>query len=398
VARLYSRRVPAARPFRSASLSSVSFSAAEPRAPVAVAFVSSHALSGGSERYLELLLGELGREWARAVVSLEDGPFVTRLRALGHDVEVVPTPARLGILPAAWRLRRALLRRRPQLVHANGVKAALVAVLATPGTGIPVIWVKHDFSWDGPLARVVAWRCALVVAVSGAAAATFGRRLRGRVRVVPNGIPDYARDSGGRRAVAELVAAADAPVVALVGRLHRAKGQLELVEAAPTVLARRPDARFLLLGADDPNQPGYARAVRSRIAELGVGAAFTLAGHRDDPIRVMSGCDMVVLPSVADERGGGREACPFALLEAMSVEAPVVAYAVGGIPEVLGDCGRLVPEGDRAALADAIVALLAREGERERAAACARARVRERHSLERAVDAMRRAYLEVASG
>jgi glycosyltransferase involved in cell wall biosynthesis len=371
--------------------------AATSLAPVRVAFVSSHAAGGGSERYLELLLGELEHDWIASVIALEDGPFVDKLRELGHEAEVVPTGARAGIAPAALRLRRALLRRRPEVVHANGVKAALVAVLATPGTGIPVVWVKHDFSWDGPLASAVASRCALVVAVSGAITTTFGRRVRGRVRVIPNGIPDYRRDPDGPAVVAELVGGAEASVTALVGRLHPAKGQLELVEAAPAVLARRPDARFLLIGGDDPNQPRYARAVRGRIEDLGLGSAFALAGHREDALKVMSGCELVVLPSVADERGAGKDACPFVLLEAMSLETPVVAYAAGGIPEVLGDCGRLVAEGDRAALAEAIVALLDAAAERRAAAECARSRVRERHALGRTVEAMRRAYAEAAS-
>jgi glycosyltransferase involved in cell wall biosynthesis len=365
---------------------------------VAVTFVSSHALGGGSERYLELLLGELGPDWTRAVISLQDGPLVGRLRGSGHEVEVVPAGARAGLAAAVPPLRRALLRQRPDVVHANGVKAALAAVLATVRTGIPVVWVKHDFSWDGPLARAVASRCALVVAVSGAITGVFGPRLAERVRVVPNGIPDYRRDPDGPGLVASLVGDAGAPVTALVGRLHQAKGQLELVEAAPAVLAKRPDARFLLLGGDDPSQVAYAQAVRGRIRELGLQDAFTLAGHRDDPLRVVSGCDLVVLPSVADERGAGREACPFALLEAMSLETPVVAYAAGGIPEVLGDCGRLVAADDRDGLAAASAAMLDSEAERRGAAACARRRVRERHSLQRMAGAMRRLYVESASG
>lgn len=365
--------------------------------PVGVSFVSSHALGGGSERYLELLLGSLGPEWVRGIVSLQDGPFVERMRALGHTVEVIETPARAGIVLAAWRLRGALRRQAPDVVHANGVKAALAAGLATPGTGLPVLWLKHDYSWDGPLARLLAWRSRRVVAVSGAITTVFGPRLAGRVSVVPNGVPEHEREEeAGRSIVAELAGAGSGPVVLLVGRLHPAKGQLELVEAAPRVLERRPDARFLLLGDEDPTQPDYARAVRSRVGELGLAAAFCFAGHRDDPLRVMSGADLLVLPSVPDERGAGKEACPFALLEAMSVRAPVVAYAAGGIPEVLGDCGRLVAEGDRRALADALAELLEDERERERAAWCGWERVRDRHRLAGTVDAMKRHYRETA--
>jgi len=371
---------------------------AEPSlSPPGVTFVSSHAQLGGSERYLELLLGELEPAWISGVVSLREGPFVERLDSLGYDVDVVPTPARAGMLRAAAELRRVLRRHGSDLVHANGVKAALVATLATPGMGLPVLWSKHDYSWDGSLARLLAWRCARVVAVGEAITTTFGPRTRRRVVVVPNGVPDYKRDrEGGRRLVTELLSSPpDAPVTLLAGRLHPAKGQIELVEAAPEVLRHRPDARFLLMGGEDPTQLDYARSVRLRIEELALADRVILVGHRSDPLQVMSGSDLMVLPSVVDERGAGREACPFSLLEAMSVETPVVAYAAGGIPEVLGDCGRLVPEEDRMALADAILRLIEGEDERRETAACARRRVRERHRLEVTAESMKRIYREV---
>ena len=365
--------------------------------PVRVSFVSSHALGGGSERYLELLLGSLDPAWVGGLISLQDGPFVERMRSLGHTVEVVPTSARAGIARSAPRLRRALRRQAPDVVHANGVKAALAAGLATPGTGIPVLWLKHDYSWDGPLARMVALRSRRVVAVSGAITTTFGKRLGSRVTVVPNGVPLHEREREvGREIVEQLVGAGSAPVVLLVGRLHPAKGQLELVEAVPRVLERCPDARFLVLGEEDPTQPEYAVKVRRRVHDLDVGSVVHFAGHRNDPMRVMSGTDLMLMPSVPDERGAGKEACPFALLEAMSVGTPVVAYAAGGIPEVLGDCGRLVAEGDRAALADAIADLLEDSGERSRASACALERVRARHHLSGMVEAMERLYRETA--
>src|SRR5215211_7744255 len=94
---------------------------------VPVVFVSSHAKTGGSERYLETIVGELGPSWAKRVVSLEAGPLADRLRAAGVPVEALPTSARpWGILRSARRLRRVLSRERPAVVHANGIKAALV--------------------------------------------------------------------------------------------------------------------------------------------------------------------------------------------------------------------------------------------------------------------------------
>ena len=366
-------------------------------AAVPVKFVLSHALSGGSERYVELLLDHLDPEWVRGVVSLGDGPFVGRLRAGGYRVDVVPTGRRASMLRSAWRLRRLLRAAPPAALHANGVKAALVCVLATPRTGIPVIWVKHDFSWDGPLAWAIAARCAQVVGVSEAVTATFRGRARERVHVVHNGTPELVRDRAASRGlVSALAGGGGGPVVVLVGRLHPAKGQIELVEAAPRVLERHPDARFLLVGAPDPSQPGYAESVRARVEQLGLGGAVTIGARHPDGPGVMAGADVVAMPSVPDERGMGREGFGLVGIEAMAVGTPVVGYAGGALPEVLGDCAELVPEGDRDALADAIARLLSDPERREALARRGREHVAARFTLDATVAAMRERYRAAA--
>jgi len=363
--------------------------------PVPVTFVISHALSGGSERYLELLLDHLEPAWVHGVISLQDGPFVARLRASGFDVQVIDTGARLSMLPSAARIRRLLRGDPPAVIHANGVKAALVTALARPDA--PVIWVKHDFSWDGALAALVARRCAQVVGVSAAVTGTFRGRLRERVRVVHNGLPPIERDRTIGRELVERLIGPGGPVVILVGRFHPAKGQMELVETARAVLERRPDVRFLLLGGDDPYQLEYARRVRERIAELRLGDTVLVRAHHPDAPAVVAGCDLAVMPSVPDERGMGREGFGLVGLEAMTVGTPVAGYAGGALPEVLGECAELVPEGDRTALADAIVALLDDADRRERLAACGRDLARNRFSLDSTVALMRERYVEAAS-
>ncbi len=207
-----------------------------------VTFVAGHGGIGGSELYLETLLAALGSAWIDGIVCLEDGPFVERLRDSGLDVEVVPTPARLGIVPAALALRRVLGHHGATVVHANGVKAALVSALATIGSAKRVVWVKHDFSWDGPLTRAIASRSQQVVTVSPALTASLGPRLGRRVHVVPAGIELAPVDRAtARRRLLELAGCdPDVPVVVLVGRLQESKGQVELLEAAARIIARRP--------------------------------------------------------------------------------------------------------------------------------------------------------------
>jgi glycosyltransferase involved in cell wall biosynthesis len=357
-----------------------------------VTFVSPFAQPAGSERYLGVVLEGLPREQVRDVVFLQDGPFADEVRARGFPVEVWPTgPGVRSILRAARRLRRHLRRAAPDLVHANGIKAALVAVLATLGTRTPVVWVKHDLSFDRSLARPVALGCRLVVGVSEAAVRVF--RSRRKVRVVPNALPrrEVDRQAGRRLVLAALGVDDSAAVVALVGRLYPMKGQHELLEATPELRARVQRVRIALVGAADPNEPEYAARLRTRAAELGDSVSFV--GEVEDAAHFVAGCDAVAIPSVPAERGN-TESFSLVALEAMAAGTPVAAYAEGGLPEVLGECALLVPTGDRSGLADSLARLFEDETLRERLAACGRERAATQFSVDRMLESLRACYRE----
>jgi glycosyltransferase involved in cell wall biosynthesis len=370
-----------------------------PAAPT-VTFVSPFAHLAGAERFLELMLTSLPRSQIRKVVFLKDGPFVARVRAAGHPVTVIPTSARPpGLVRSAWRLRRLLAHDPPDLVHSNGVKATLVCALALLGKDIPLVWMKQDLSFDRSLARPLARRCRLVIGISSATLETFGRRLRPRLRLVPYGLPPVAVDrEAARQAMRALLPGLtdDVRIAALVGRLYRMKGQHELIEVAPEVLERFPNVRFAFLGDEDPSVPDYAERLRFRIRELGIGSAVSFVGHRDDARELIAGCDLIVIPSVPAERGN-REAFSLVALESLFVGTPVVAYAEGGLPEVLGQCALLVPTGDRAGLRDAIVKVLEDKALRARLADCGRERARREFRLERMVESIVACYREAAA-
>ena len=366
---------------------------------LSITFVSPFAALAGSEQYLGLVLDGLPDEWIQQVVFLEDGPFVEEVRERGHRVTVLPTSARPpGLLRSARRLRSLLAGGRADLVHANGIKAALVSVLATVGTGTRVVWVKHDLSFDRSLARLVALRCRLVIGVSRAATRIFKGRLRRKVHIVPNGLPPIHADrDAGRALVSARLGLRDGDrVAALVGRLYAMKGQHELVEIAPQLVERVPGLRLALVGGDDPKEPEYAEAVRGRVRELGVEDAVSFVGQVDDAALFVAGCDLVVVPSVPAERGN-TESFSLAALEALAVGTPIVAYAEGGLPEVLGECAVLVPTGDRARLREAIVELIEDESAQRRLAACGRQRAAQEFSVERMIDSLVACYREAAA-
>lgn len=139
------------------------------------------------------------------------------------------------------------------------------------------------------------------------------------------------------------------PRLLFLGRLRDKKGVHDLVRAMPAVLARHPAALFTLAG--DGDLEGTARLAR----ELGVEHALRLPGWVDGAAKdaLLAEATVLVLPSYF-------EGLPVCVLEAMAEGVPVVASAVGGIPEVLdhGHCGLLHAAGDVEALAQAMLALL----------------------------------------
>lgn len=363
---------------------------------VPVTFVASHSGLGGSESYLERVITALGKGWVESVVALGPGPFVDRMRSAHWPVHVIATGgAPTDLLRAAVALRRWSRRRTVRLVHANGVKAATVAAAAMTGTRIPVIWVKHDFSWDGRLTRVVAPRCAEVIGVSAAVLGAVPKSVPTSV-VAPGVDVDGVADRPAARALARRLAGAPGPVVSLVGRLDPAKGHLDALSVLSELRPTHPGLRALFIGGDDPAHPHHRQRLQSAMDAMGVAGQVRLLGHRPDAREIIAGSDLVVLPSrAADRRGMGNEGFGLVAAEAMALGTPLVAYAAGALPEVVGDCGVLVPPGDVAALRRAVATVLDDEALRERLSRCGAGRAA-MFSLELTVDRLADRYRALA--
>jgi glycosyltransferase involved in cell wall biosynthesis len=373
--------------------------------PVPVAFVSSNPEIGGSEEYLEAILSRLEPEWIGTVIVLEQGEFADRLRKHGYPVHVVPLRFRAGVPAAAWRLRRLLRRVQARVIHANGARAAIVAAIAATGTPARVVWLRVDCGLDGRAARMIARRCDQVVGVSRTVTETFRGRSRRDVHVVYPGLPDFEVDRADGRAMVldALSATEEVEAIVLSGRLCPPKGQFELLEVAPRILERRPHAHFALLGGEDRAYVGFEDRLRHRARELGIEDRVAFLGHRSaligsvaDAVRFVSGCDLLVAPSLREPVSGWREGFGLSAVEALHVGTPVVGYRNGALPEVLGDCASLVEEGERVALAAAMLRVLEDPAHRERLVSCGKRRARERYRLTPAVEGMKERYLASA--
>jgi glycosyltransferase involved in cell wall biosynthesis len=294
-------------------------------------------------------------------------------------------PERTSYLPALrrWRsvtarvalpvtvMRLSRLARGADLFYACTLSSFPYCLLAGRLARVPqVAHVYSSYGDGGPYRKHLLGRARNVVAPS-ADSLELARRGIGqfaagaRARVVYNGmdVERIAREAAAPAPVA-LVSNGGGPSVGMVGNLDTRKNPALLVEAMAAVRARVPDARALLVGAF--RDPAYEARVRARIAALGLERAVTVTGFLANPFPVVRTLDVLAHPAL-------RDPFPLALLEGMALARPIVASAVGGIPEMLvdGESGLLVPPADAAALARALVTLLEDDERRRRIGAAA---------------------------
>lgn len=196
---------------------------------------------------------------------------------------------------------------------------------------------------------------------------------RGHGRVLPPGV-DLARFP---------VRPPSGETVAFVGRLERAKGVRELVEAAAHVVAERPSAHFVFAG--EGSERGW---IERRRAELGLGQVVSLLGRvpAEDVPELLARSALLCLPSHAEPYG-------MAALEAMAAGRAVVATNAGGVRFLVGEGGGcLVPVGDAAALAGALIELLGNPARLAAIGGRNRERVERELSLERMLDGLEDVY------
>ncbi len=294
----------------------------------------------------------------------------------------------LGPLVALGRRLRA---ERVDVVHAHMFGSNVWGTLLGRLAGVPVV-VAHEHSWafEGDPGRrvlegIIGRTADALVAVSRADAElmhSYERVPRDRIRVIPSAWTPRDRSPGGDLR-ADHGIPPDAVVVGTVAHLRRVKRLELLVEAFAMVLAEQPDAWLLIVG-EGPDRPRLEAAAR----RWGVEDRTAFTGHREDVDAVWTAIDVAAMTS-------DREGTPTAALEAMTSGTPMVAFGVGGLPELFAAGGGvLVPPHDTAVLARELAALAADPQRRRAIGAEGRARSQD-YTLERQVARCAALYREL---
>jgi glycosyltransferase involved in cell wall biosynthesis len=342
---------------------------------------------GGPERQVLGLARHLPPPFRTSFLSFAERglarPFLDEAHRAGFEAAELRTNA--PRLAACIREVAAELRqRRADVLCCSGYKPDLIGWRAARRAGIPVVAIAHG--WTAATLKVRAYEAIdrlvlrwmdAVVCVSQAQVVKVRRALvpERKTVLIPNAIGADAftpPEPGLRDELLKLFPTPPRFVVGAAGRLSREKNFALLAEAAARVVADRPDVGFLVFGDGPLHHP-----LSEQIARLGLQQRFILAGFRTDLTRYLPHIDLAVMSSTT-------EGLPVILLEAFAAGVPMVATAVGGIPEVLedGKSGYLVPSGNAAALAGRILDALGDEPARQAMGRHGRERVRRDFSFE----------------
>lgn len=313
----------------------------------------------GVENMLVNLGVALSRQSCRCVVGVfrdARAPHTEigeRASARGLTVEIVPCSGRFDRQAVAG-IRKLLDKYQVDVLHTHGYKADIYGGMAAWGRELGLVATCHN--WPHPsrsmrayaaLDRLVLRSFDRVVVVSDAVGAILrhsGMSER-KLRTIANGV-EVERFQGTQPSLKS--SSSTFSLVGFVGRLVPGKGADVLLRAAPRVLSRYPNSRFVLVG-DGPAR----RELESLASQLGVTDRVLFAGVREDMPQVYRSFDLLVLPSFC-------EAMPMCVLEAMAAGKPVIATRVGAVPKLIEDdeTGILIEPGDVAGLSAAILNLL----------------------------------------
>jgi len=319
--------------------------------------ISNHGfMLGGGEYSFYDLMTHMPAAFKPICALPGDAELADRLRAKEIDVKVISLPAiRPWLIPAIIDSIRSLAdacrKIKPNLIYANGSRAAFYGGLVGRILRIPVVWHCRIATADPILDLMLVKLVSQIVVNSKATAKRFHPKHRQKIAVVYNGIDiQWFKDSNLQRPdfIRE-----DWKVILVVSRISRWKRH-DLVLSAFEDLARlNPKIHLVCVGAKDSAEPDWWSRLHERTHRSSFSKRIHWIGQVDDVRPWYRAASVLLLAS--DNEPFGR-----VLVEAMTCGVPVIATRSGGVPEIVRDGieGILVSKGEEIELAEAMSRVL----------------------------------------
>jgi len=319
---------------------------------------------GGLERIIGHLVRGLERRRFNVVVYClnKKGYHADQLEKEGYTVHLSPGQKRIGSYVRGLAVRGALIREAVDILHSHNTAAFLDGVVGAKLANTPVI-IHTDHVRKFPDKRrymaaekIASYFVDQIVAVSRhvrEALIEYERIRPDKISIIYNGVRfSPAQDDNEIELVRdEFNVRAGEKVVGCVARLAKQKGYELFMEAARRILRKVQNVKFVVVGVGEE----YDKLVKL-CSELGIRSKVCFTGARTDIERVLPIFDVFLLTS-------HYEGMPVCLLESMVSSVPIVATAVGGVPEVVQDgmSGYLIHSRDPDEVAERVVRLLSND-------------------------------------
>jgi glycosyltransferase involved in cell wall biosynthesis len=370
--------------------------------PIRILRIIARLNVGGPAIHVTLLTEKFGAPQYESTlvcgnIDPDEGDMAYYAEAHGVQPLIVPELGRslqpLRDLVTIWALYRLIRRLKPDVVHTHTAKAGFVGRIAAWLARVPVIvhtFHGHVFrGYFSPTMTRVFLMIERVTARMSSTVITLTEGLRrelseeyhvtskDHITVLPLGLDLAPFAATARKSASDasrgapVSATSPPPRIGIVGRLVPVKNHALFLQAAVLVREKIPNARFVIVGDGELRSP-----LESTVSSLNLSEAVTFTGWVRDVAPIYADLDVNVISSL-------NEGTPVSVIESLAAGCPVVATAVGGLPDLLdhGQLGLLVPSGDAQALADAIVKVLRDPPDMS----AARALMLDRYSIDRLV-------------
>ena len=356
-----------------------------------VLYLINYAGSGGSERYVELLLRYYhGKRCDCGLCYNVDGPLVEKAKSLGVPVRQLSMNSPLD-LGAAKELARLVVQEGYDVIHAQYPRENYIAILAKLfGCKARIVFTSH-LIMDQPqpwklLNRIFTPKnhAVLTVCTHGQKVLEQNGVAKDKIHVVFNGVDADAAPARDRSVLKEFGIDENEKVISILTRFSEEKGVPFLLRSIAKLKEKtHVPFRLLLVGTG----PDFERD-KALVPELGIEDRVVLTGFRTDTAQLLAASDIYLNSS-------SSEAMSFAILEALGAGVPLVVTEVGGNPELVntgGVCGLMAPYGDEDAYAAAMARLLEEDGLRAEYAAAARSKSKKEFSIDHLLNELYKIY------
>ena len=366
-------------------------------------FIITKSNWGGAQRYVFDLATAMRDTFSVKVILGGDGPLAEKLKAGGIEVITIPELGRdvnfIKDLKSGWKIFRALRKIKPDIVHLNSSKIGGVGSLASRLAFVPrIIFTAHGWAFNedrSPFQKNIilflTWLTLLwshkTIAVSEAIKrqVQYLPFVRNKIAIIPLGIaPVSFFEKEEARLKLGIKSDPETQVIGSIGELHPIKGHVYAIEAVADLIGKGRKLYYTIV-----SEGSYRPVLEKKITDLNMKDHILLAGFIPDAARYLKAFDIFLFPSLSEASG-------YTAIEAGMAGLPVVASAVGGVPEIIDDMssGILIQPKKPGEIAAAIELLLDKPELSHKYGTALREKISKEFSMETMARKTQEVYLE----